>query len=163
MTIRRAAREDIPQLITLLYQVHKVHSDARPDLFCPGAKKYSEEELERLIPDNERPIFVAEEDGKIRGYAFCIYTTPTAASMQPVRTLYIDDLCVDENCRGSGIGGQLYRFVLAEAERTDCYHVTLNVWACNPAAMRFYEKCGLSVQKIGMEQIIGSRKSAKKS
>ena len=163
MTIRRAVTEDIPQLITLLYQVHKVHSDARPDLFRPGGKKYSEKELEQLIPDNERPIFVAEENGQIQGYAFCIRQTTKSASMQPVKAIYIDDLCVDEAVRGSGIGKALYRYVLAEAERTDCYHVTLNVWACNPSAMRFYEKCGLSVQKIGMEQNIDREKSAEKS
>ena len=74
--------------------------------------------------------------------------------MQPIRTLYIDDLCVDGNTRGKGVGHALYRHVLEVAKDTGCYNVTLNVWACNPAALRFYEHCGLTVQKIGMEQIL---------
>ena len=41
VNIRRAEEKDIPQIEELLYQVHKVHSDKRPDLFIPGSKKYT--------------------------------------------------------------------------------------------------------------------------
>lgn len=156
MIIRQANCQDIPQLIGLLFQVHKVHSDARPDLFRPGLKKYTEEELEELIPNAERPIFVAEEDGVILGYAFCVYQVPKADSMQPIKTLYIDDLCVNGEIRGKGVGRALYNHVLEAARQTGCYNVTLNVWACNPNALHFYEHCGLKVQKIGMEQILAT-------
>ncbi|MCI9445338.1 MAG: GNAT family N-acetyltransferase [Oscillospiraceae bacterium] len=66
-------------------------------------------------------------------------------------TLCLDDLCVDESCRGQGAGKLLYEAVLELARSLGCQNVTLNVWACNPDAMRFYEKRGLKVQKIGME------------
>ena len=69
-------------------------------------------------------------------------------------TLYIDDLCVDEKSRGQHIGRAIYEYVLKFAKENGCYNVTLNVWACNESAMKFYEKCGLSVQKIGMEKIL---------
>ena len=71
-----------------------------------------------------------------------------------IKSLYIDDLCVDENCRGQHIGQQLYRYVLDYAKASGCYNVTLNVWACNENARKFYEKCGLVPQKIGMEKIL---------
>ena len=61
---------------------------------------------------------------------------------------------VDEKLRGQHIGRELYEYVLSFAKEEGCHNLTLNVWACNPAAMRFYESCGLSVQKIGMEQIL---------
>jgi len=48
----------------------------------------------------------------------------------------------------------LYDAVLAFAKEHDCYNVTLNVWSCNKSAMRFYEKCGLKPQKVGMEVIL---------
>ena len=38
--IRPAEAQDIPALDRLLLQVHRVHSNARPDLFRAGAKKY---------------------------------------------------------------------------------------------------------------------------
>ncbi len=47
MEIRRARTADIPQIIPLLYQVHKVHSDARPDLFRAGAKSIQQRSWRR--------------------------------------------------------------------------------------------------------------------
>ncbi len=153
--LRPAVAADIPRLEALLYQVHGLHAAGRPDLFKPGCKKYTSDELAALIaaPD-DRPIFVCEQGGLVKGYCFCIRQEQTAASMVPVRTLYIDDLCVDEACRGQGIGKALYDHALAYARQNGYYNVTLNVWACNPSAMRFYQKCGLAVQKVGMEQVL---------
>ena len=74
--------------------------------------------------------------------------------MTDVRTLYIDDLCVDENARGRHVGEALYRHVLGFAREQGCYNVTLNVWACNESAIRFYEAMGLKTQKIGMETVL---------
>ncbi len=154
ISVRRAVREDIPELIRLLYQVHRVHSNGRPDLFRAGEKKYTEGELGEILADGTKPVFVGVLNGCVAGYAFCILRQQDSRSMTDIRTLYIDDLCVDEELRGRRIGEQLYRYVLDFAERSGCHNVTLNVWACNPAALRFYEKCGLSVQKIGMEQLL---------
>ena len=72
VTIRRAKFKDIPQLDKLLFEVHKIHSDIRPDLFTVGEKKYTDEELERIIVDEQKPIFVAEHNGKVKGYR-CLY------------------------------------------------------------------------------------------
>lgn len=154
ISIRRAKDTDIEDIDRLLYEVHKVHSDARPDLFIPGAKKYSDEELKEIIADDGRPVFVAEKDGSVLGYAFCIHKQSGGASMTDIKTLYIDDLCVDETSRGMHVGSALYEYVLDYARRQGCYNVTLNVWAGNDGAMAFYEKIGLKVQKTGMEKIL---------
>lgn len=155
VTVRPATEADIPRLEALLYQVHGLHAEGRPDLFIPGKKKYTAEELRAILADPEhKPIFAAVLDGRLVGYCFCIRQVQTAASMVPISTLYIDDLCVDKDFRGHGIGKTLYDHTVAYARARGYYNVTLNVWACNPSAMRFYEKCGLSVQKIGMEVIL---------
>lgn len=155
INIRSAELRDIPALGRLLYEVHKVHSDVRPDLFKAGARKYTDEQLEEILQSGERPVFVAEQDGQVAGYAFCIPKQLVGdRSMTDVRTLYIDDFCVDEAARGKHIGTKLYDFVLDFAKRQGYYNVTLNVWADNKAAVKFYEKIGLRVQKIGMEKIL---------
>ena len=101
------------------------------------------------------PIFVAETEEGVKGYAFCVFRQHlNDTCVTDIKTLYIDDLCVDEKCRGQHIGRQLYEFVLRFARESGCYNVTLNVWCCNPGAITFYESCGLVPQKIGMEQII---------
>ena len=155
LRIRPAEAKDLPDLDRLLYQVHKVHSDARPDLFKPGAKKYTGEELKKILADPNTPVFIAELDGQVKGYAFCIHKQfPPESSMTPVKTLYIDDLCVDETLRGQHVGRTLYEAALSLARENGCYNVTLNVWSCNPSALRFYEHMGMVPQKIYMEKIL---------
>ena len=154
--IRRAMEKDIPDVLRLLVQVCMVHHNGRPDLFKGPATKYTAEQLEEIFRDNRRPVFVlADENDRVLGYAFCVFQEhPGDNILTDIRTLYIDDLCVDEDCRGQHIGKRLYEHVLDFARKNDCYNVTLNVWNCNESAMKFYQKCGLVPQKIGMEKIL---------
>ena len=155
MIIRRAVEADIPVIDKLLYQVHKIHSDIRPDLFNKGTKKYTDEELRSIIADELTPVFVAEKDGMVLGYAFCIHQQHiNNNNLTDIRTLYIDDLCVDEASRGMHVGRALYDHVISYARENGYYNVTLNVWAGNDSAKRFYESVGLKVQKVGMEKIL---------
>ena len=74
--------------------------------------------------------------------------------MTDIKTMYIDDLCVDDALRGQYIGKELYEAAVALAKENGCYNLTLNVWSCNPSALQFYEAMGLVPQKIGMEAIL---------
>lgn len=155
MNIRFAAVRDIPGMIDLLQQVGEVHHQIRPDLFRAGAQKYDEAALQALLADPKRPILIAEIEEKVAGYAFCILQiTENDPVLRDRKVLYIDDLCVDEALRGKGIAGALYEKVLDYARELHCDAVTLNVWCGNDGAMKFYEKCGLKPQKIGMETIL---------
>ena len=156
LKIRRALVKDINRLEELLYQVHKVHSDERPDIFKEGMKKYTKEELEKLIENDEKPIFVStDENDRIVGYVFCIYQyTKGIQSLNDRKILFIDDFCVDLGVRGQNIGSQLYQFIEEEAKKNGCSSVTLNVWNFNRRAMRFYEKLGFSTLKTVMEKKI---------
>ena len=156
MEIRRAKEQDMDGINKLLLQVCLVHHKGRPDLFKYGAKKYTDEQLKAIIHDEDRPIFTAvDESGNVLGYAFCIFQQHIKDNiLTDIKTLYIDDLCVDEEIRGRHIGKQLYETVLSFAREQGCYNVTLNVWSCNESAMNFYQSCGLKPQKIGMETIL---------
>lgn len=158
MTIRRAIPEDLPGIDKLLSQVNAVHHEGRPDLFNLG-RKYTDAELLEILADDTRPIFVAVDKdaapGEIMGYAFCVYQQIIGDNIRTdIRTLYIDDLCVEESLRGSGVGTELYNHVLDFARNEGFYNVTLNVWSCNPSAQAFYEARGLTPYRIGMEQIL---------
>ena len=156
MNIRRATISDMDGINDLLCQVLMVHHNGRPDLFKAGAKKYTDEELAKIIADDAKPIFVATDEREdVIGYAFCVHQQYVDNNiLTDVKTLYIDDLCVDESRRGMHIGRKLYDHVAAYARRCGCYNVTLNVWSLNSGALKFYEKCGLVPQKIGMEEIL---------
>ena len=151
VTIRQASVADIPRLIDLLHQVDMVHHRLRPDLFKPNTTKYDEQELAVLLEDETKPIFVYD-DGEVLGYAFCQITeVKDDRLLQDRKTLYIDDLCVDEAARGKHIGSVLFDFVRDYAKSIGCQAVTLNVWAGNDAAMQFYQIKGMRPQKTGME------------
>ncbi|HIY59459.1 MAG TPA: GNAT family N-acetyltransferase [Candidatus Eisenbergiella pullistercoris] len=156
MKVRRAQEKDMERIDALLMQVERIHHEGRPDLFRVGRKKYTDEELRELIHDDSRPILVAaDEKDAVMGYAFCIFQQYQNHNiMTDIKTLYIDDLCVDETIRGRHIGRTLYDSVLEFARQNGCYNVTLNVWSCNESAMKFYEACGLKPQKVGMEVIL---------
>ncbi|MBQ5601722.1 MAG: GNAT family N-acetyltransferase [Clostridia bacterium] len=153
--IRRAKEKDISKIGDLLSQVDLVHHNGRPDIFKIG-RKYSDDELETLIKDESRPILVSvDENDDVMGYCFCIFQQHIDNSvLTDIKTLYIDDLCVDEKLRGKHIGKELYEAAVKLAKDNDCYNLTLNVWSCNESAMRFYESCGLTPQKVGMEVIL---------
>lgn len=153
--IRLAQIKDIPKIGDLLSQVDMVHHLGRPDIFKIG-RKYSDAELKILLQDSNRPILVAtDESDTVMGYCFCIFQQHTDNSvLTDIKTLYIDDLCVDENLRGKHIGKELYNAAVEFAKQNGCYNLTLNVWSCNESAMKFYESCGLIPQKIGMELIL---------
>lgn len=156
MTIRRAEKKDMAGINKLLMQVLMVHHQGRPDLFKGNCKKYTDEELLDILRDEERPVFVAaDESDTVLGYVFCIVECYRGDNILTDRkTLYIDDLCVDETVRGQHIGSELYKYVHDFARDRGFYNVTLNVWSCNPGAEKFYKKCGLVPYKVGMEKIL---------
>ncbi len=156
MKIRLAEIKDISGINNLLLQVLEVHHKGRPDLFRGGVKKYTDEQLTNIINDITKPIFVCvDENETVLGYAFCIFQQHIGNNiLTDIKTLYIDDLCVDERIRGKHIGKNLYEHVLKFAKEQGCYNITLNVWSLNENAIKFYEKCGMKPQKIGMETIL---------
>ncbi len=156
MTIRKAKNADLEGIKSLLLQVLTVHHNGRPDIFKGNCRKYTDEQILEIIGNDKTPVLIAaDEDDSVMGYAFCIFQQHTGSNiLTDIKTLYIDDLCVDENIRGKHIGSSLYKAVLDFARENGCYNVTLNVWSCNESAMKFYEKMGLVPQKIGMEKIL---------
>ena len=156
MIIRKAEETDIPIILELLKQVLQIHADIRPDIFIPGTTKYTADELMELLKNDEKPIYVAvDEDNVCVGYAFCqLQEQPFSNNMVPFKSLFIDDLCVSQETRGRHIGECLFEYVKNQAKQLGCYEVTLNVWAGNTSAERFYEKMGMKTKERQMEYIL---------
>lgn len=154
--IRRAEEKDIEGVLKLLIQVDMVHHNGRPDLFKGPTTKYSKEQLKEIIKDDRRPVFVcADDNDNVLGHAFCVHKQEISDRvLTDICTLYIDDICVDEKVRGQHVGKQLYDYVVSYAKDNGYYNITLNVWSCNPGALKFYEAMGLKPQKIGMELVL---------
>lgn len=158
-TIRRAKSQDIPGINHLLNQVLLVHHIGRPDLFKEIGQKYTEDKLIEMINDDENPIWVCvDENENVLAHCFCqISVREETSSSFPYKTIYIDDLCVDETCRKQNIGTQIYQFVKDYAAKNGFYNVTLHAWECNPTAVAFYKSLGMQIQQYTMEEIVGNK------
>ena len=156
MTIRKAQENHVSRIVELLGQVLQIHAEIRPDIFIPDTTKYTEQELATLLKDEKKPIYVAvNEEDVCLGYAFCqVKEQPFSNNMVQFQSLFIDDLCVDRFARGQHIGESLFDYVKQEAKRMGCYEVTLNVWAGNTSAEKFYEKMGMKTKERQLEYIL---------
>ena len=153
--IRRAVPADAGKILELLSQVEAIHHMGRPDIFRVNGTKFTEDELVRMFADDATPIFVADVDGEVMGYAFCVLGEIKDSTMLlDAKTLHIEDVCVDENRRGENVGGELMEFVKDFAKKIGCARVDLDVWEFNEGARRFYEKHGFKVQKRRMDIVL---------
>lgn len=155
MIIRKAEYKDIDQILILLSQVLEIHAKLRPDIFVSGTTKYNSDYLKKMMNDKDTFIDVAVEGDAVLGYAMYEILYPKFEStMRPNKTLYLDDLCVDEKHRGKHIGTALFEQVVLEAKELGCYSINLYAWEGNDAAKKFYKKVGMRIKAYTMEYII---------
>ena len=152
--IRKATTKDIPVICKLLEQVLEIHHAGRPDLFRAHGSKYDEKALREMLESQASPIFVYDDDGLVIAYIICQEQTQCSSVLLPLKTLYIDDICVDKDARGKGIGRKLFDYVKNYAKENGFYNLTLHVWNSNPRAMKFYESLGLKPQYTNLELIV---------
>lgn len=160
MLIRKAESSDLSDILTILAQVGALHQKGRSDIFKANLLKYDEKAFLEILADQTKAVFAAadQSSGKVIGHLFCVIREITGSdTMRDARILYIDDLCVDENVRGSGVGKQLLEFAKTYAKEIGCTRVELHVWEFNRRAIAFYEHCGLTTQKRTMEIILGDK------
>lgn len=155
MKVRRATAKDIDRILELLVQVNAVHANLRPDLFLRNTK-YNHEELEKMMDDERYPIFVCvDESDTVMGYGFCVLEDYSDIDLRTnIKSIYIDDICVDEKYRRMHVGNTVYEHILSFAKENGFYNITLNVWEGNDAALSFYKSLGMGVQKTTLETII---------
>ena len=152
--VRPARAGDLEAVNKLLRQVLAVHHEGRPDLFRASGKKYSDDELLQIFADPDTPVFVYDDGRGVLGYVFCAIKRQESGSLMPVKTLYIDDLCVDAGARGAHIGRTLFEHAKEFAWEQGCHNITLHVWECNPSARSFYDAMGMKPQYCSMEMIL---------
>ena len=150
MHIRDMKKEDYEEIDRLMSQVHKLHVEGRPDLYCEAEHVYSREEYEKMLENDDMITILAEEDNKVIG--ICIVSFRNRTCMIERRTAYMDDLCVDENIRGKGIGKNLFDCAKQKAKEMGAERLDLMVWEFNENARKFYESMGMNVQRYIMEE-----------
>ena len=157
MKIREAKKEDLKQITPILEQISKMHYENRPDIFRNKDMSVIEEEAKEIIESNERKMVVAiDNNSKI--YGLLIYKIKEVkfhTNLKDYKSLWIEELGVEQNCRKTGIGKMLIDEAEKIAKLLNCKRIELNCWNFNENAINFYEHMGMKVQRKIMDKEIG--------
>ena len=156
ITVRRALPEDYDVIGRLLFEISAQHRKGRPDLFSAASTKYDRNAYLELLRDEREIIFSAcTNDGRVVGYMICkLIEQNSNPVLCDIKTLYIDDLCVDSDFRACHVGQHLMDAAEEYARKIGCHNLTLNVWEFNESARAFYDKLGYSTQRRYMEKVL---------
>lgn len=156
ISIRKAEKKDATKIAQLLETIAQLHHEGRPDIYGGGGAKYNVKDVEKKINNKDELILVAVNDeDTVMGYTMSkIYDVEQNGILMAHRKMYIDDVCVDANYRKHGIGRILMDATKQAAIDAKCHICELNVWAFNENAVKFYESCGMTKQRIYMEYIL---------
>ena len=100
-------------------------------------KNKAEEIFKKIDANKDHIVAVAELDGKIVGSTTLLIESKFIHKGGMVG--HIEDVVVDNNYQGKGIGEKIVRFLLEYAKNRGCYKTILD---CNDDVKRFYEKMG---------------------
>ena len=139
-TIREVKNEDIKELLNVYIQGYRYHQEGRNDIFV----NLSDEELEKDLINNlnELSTIVLIKDNKIVGYL------SYKIKGEYKKKLDIDQLVIEENYRGQGLGKKLVEQAKIIAKENNCTRIELNCWLFNKNALSMYEHIGFERQRI---------------
>lgn len=136
--------------------IHAQHVALKPGVFKPYNREDMEREFEDRLSNPEWLAFIALQDNCESGYVLVRITDkPESVFSYASRTLYVDQLYVDEAQRGQGIGKALIEKVLELAKSNGIQTVQLDHWSANEEARGFFGKMGFTYYQEKMEMGIG--------
>lgn len=145
-----AQLSDRDAINAMAVQVHAMHVAWRPDIYEMVEELYPLERFREAV--KQRQLYVAKIDGVIVGYVAVKIRNYDWPGVVKRKVMFVDELCVEELCRGQGIGMEMMSDVRALAAAFGCTDLQLSVYPQNDAAVTFYQKCGFTIQNIGMHR-----------
>ena len=136
MIIRKGIKDDMTAVLKLIKELASFENE-------PDAAILTVQDLER-DGFSENPLFytfVAEIENEIVGMALYYYRYSTWKG----KTIHLEDLIVNENRRGLGIGFALYKEIITQGKKDKVRRIEWNVLDWNTLAIDFYEKSGAKV------------------
>lgn len=146
VTIRRARRDDLPEIVRLLADDplgsrRERYADPLPEVY------YRAFEAIDADPNNEAVVVV--DDGAIIGTLQLTFI-PNLSYQGGVRA-HIEGVRVDDAYRGKGVGRLLFEWAIARSREGGCHLVQLTADKARPDAHRFYESLGFAASHEGMK------------
>ena len=144
-----AQKNDRSAIERLAQQVHAMHVAWRPDIYEMVEQLYPEERVLDAI--RQRQLYVAKVDDLVVGYVAVKMRSYDWPGVVKRRVMFVDELAVDEQFRGHGIGTMMMNEIKVLARAFGCTDLQLGVYPQNDEAVGFYQKCGLTIRSIDMQ------------
>lgn len=132
---RKATIQDVSQLAKL-FDEYRIFYHKESDILA--AESFLKERIEKA--DSE--FFVAESEGKLTGF---VQLYPIFSSTRMKRYWLLNDLFVNENCRGKGFSKELIEEAKQLAKSTDACGVLLETGKSNDVGNKLYPSCGFEI------------------
>ena len=147
--LQLAVNADRAAVNEIARQVHALHVEWRPDIYCMVDELYPQERYDECIA--KRQLYVAKIEGNVVGYALLITRDSNHHGMTPRRVMEILEFAVHEAATGHGIGSEMMADIRALAKAFRCNNLKLGVYPQNDGAIRFYERNGFMIRSIDMQ------------
>jgi ribosomal protein S18 acetylase RimI-like enzyme len=144
----RAAPDEAPAVAALLAAFRDHLGYDRPDDASMLAS------VERIIVRDDAEYLLGG-DGEPQGVAQVRYRWSV---WWDAEDCWLEDLYVDANARGTGLGRALAQTVIDRAAARGCRRVELDVNSENPAAIALYRSLGFDTGKTGGQDIFMRRR-----
>ncbi|CAH0495185.1 GNAT family N-acetyltransferase [Novosphingobium sp. CECT 9465] len=134
LTIRPAVADDVPliaSLIRALAEYEKLAHEVRFDEAVLGEKLFG--------PRPYAEVVIGEIDGLPQGFALFFHNFSTFEGKPGI---YLEDLFVQPQARGSGLGKALLAHLAALAVERDCARLEWSVLDWNTPSIGFYKSLG---------------------
>lgn len=153
MKTRLATPADIPAMVDLLNVLFEQEMDFTP------SREAQARGLDLILSSAETGQLIVAEDnnGSIVGMVSILYMPSTAKGGL---VAILEDMIVDANVQGKGIGKLLINAAKTVAGAHGCMRITLLTDADNLQAHAFYERCGFSrSEMVVYRTLVGSDES----
>lgn len=146
--IRYAEKSELDRVNEIRYQVNKVHSNGRPDIFRDDFSDEMKNIVYKVFDGENSDVIVAVNGDTICGFATVEYIVKAKSPYGLQRKFYqICEFGVDENFRRMGVATKLINFCKQEAKNKGFDRLELDVWEFNEDAIKFYDSVGFKTYR----------------
>jgi diamine N-acetyltransferase len=145
--IEQASQLDARTLAALGLRVHRLHVSHAPGFFVEPTAEQMEAEMVRVLAQENARAFMAYREDVPVGYVLVLIHERPATPLVPARRwLYVDQISIEPEWQGNGIGRQLMQGAIDFARMGGIDELVADVWAFNEEAQAFFKACGCRPQ-----------------
>ena len=163
ITLRRAVKRDLPEIARMMNELGAYHMALKPELCRAEMRPRPARALyKHLLKPKDRRVYLAvDAEGRARGFLHLLLSRREGNPVLPdCRTVFIEDIYVEERLRGKGIGRLLMQKAREEAKAYGAEALELNVWEYNEDARGFYEREGFGTWQRRIRAACGEQSAA---